>query len=314
MIRKLSLRIICSLIFSAAICGCGRNPPIYREKRLMMGTYAEITASDKRALDLGFTELKRLEALLSKYDPESEIFKLNIQGKAKVSPDTRDILQKAVYFYRLTDGAFDITVAPLVELWGFKDGNYRLPEPQQIERALSLVGSDKINFVKDDFVVEFLVSGMQVDLGAIAKGYAVDCAAAKIRAAGITSGLINLGGHIYAIGRNGNQPWRVGVRKPDKKGIARAIKLTDSAVATSGDYEQFFVSGAKRYSHIIDPRTGYPAVTGINSVTVVAADCLTADALATGLFVLGQKKAQDLVRGLPGVQIWIIQNDVYRSQ
>jgi thiamine biosynthesis lipoprotein len=268
-----------------------------------MGTFVEVTSPDRRAAGIAFAEIKRLEQLLSKYDPESEVSRLNRRGKLQVSRETFYIIQKAKDFSRESAGAFDITVAPLADLWGFSSKNYRLPQQEEISAALKNTGADKIILRPADNVVEFLSSGVKIDLGGIAKGYALDCAGQKLKEAGIGNFLLNAGGQVFAAGDNYGRPWKVAVRCPRRPGACAYFELRDSSVSTSGDYRQFFLRAGKRYSHIIDPVSGYPAQSGVISATVTVPDGLTADALSTAIFVLGKEKGVGLCAKFSGARI-----------
>jgi thiamine biosynthesis lipoprotein len=272
----------------------------------MLGTYVEVVSGERSAGKIAFSEIKRIEKLLSKYDPASELSELNNSGRLKVNPDTLYIIERAKYFWEKSDGAFDITVAPLMDLWGFTDKKYRKPTQTEVERVLGVVGSDKIIIDKEKSVVELKIPAMKLDLGAIAKGYAVDCAIKRIKGNGIKNCLINAGGDIYCLGDSYGVPWKVAVQDPRKSGLLDNLELKDAAVATSGDYAQYFIKDNKRYSHIMNPRTGYPSDSGVVSVTVIAPDCLTADALATAIFVLGKEKGEALALGFTGVRVKII--------
>jgi thiamine biosynthesis lipoprotein len=272
----------------------------------MMGTFIEVISPDRRASGIAFKEARRVENLLSKYDQESDIARLNRQGEARVSPETMYVIRKAKGFWLASGGAFDITVGPLVDLWGFTDKQFRLPGRARIKKTLRRVGMQKIIFADANSVVKFEVPGMKIDLGGVAKGYAVDCAAAKLKEAGINNFLINLGGQIYACGDNFGKPWIVALRDPSSGGLREYFTLKDKAVSTSGNYEQFFKIAGHRYGHIIDPETGYPANRGLASVTVVAPDGLTCDALSTAIFVLGNQKIEALKKRFPGIQVKVI--------
>lgn len=288
------------------LTGC-QNQALYKNNQVMMGTFVEVTSPQEEAAPIVFNEMKRIESLLSKYDPASQIYQLNQSGKLKVSNEAFYIIKKSVEFFNQSGGAFDITVAPLVDLWGFTKKNYKVPEDKKIKKTLAYVGSDKIILHQNDNVVEFKLSGMRVDLGGIAKGYAVDCAVNKLKAAGIKDCLINAGGQIYCLGNKSGEPWKVAIRDPRADNFLGYLRLENRAVATSGDYQQYFFNDNKRYAHILDPKTGYPASSGITSVTVIAPDGLTADALSTAIFVLGKEKGEALAKKYPGVEVKIIE-------
>jgi len=306
--RLLTLRFnftLCALSF-ALLCGC-QNQQLYTDNRVMMGTFVQVSSPYKEAASIVFAEIKRIEDLLSKYNPDSEISKLNKSGKLYVSPETFYIIKKSKEFWQLSDGAFDITVGVLVDLWGFTDKKYSLPAEERIKNVLELVGSDKIILHDKDNIVEFKTLGMNLDLGAIAKGYALDCAADKLKKAGINSCLINAGGQVYCLGDKFGKPWKIAIRDPREKDFAGYLELKDKSVSTSGDYEQYFIRNKHRYSHILNPKTGFSADSGIISVTVIASSGLTADALSTAIFVLGKEKGEALAKKFPDVQVKIIE-------
>lgn len=213
-------------------------------------------------------------------------------------------------YYRLSDGAFDITISPVVNIWkneikAVQAGKVpvSLPSSSEIDMKLELVGSDKISVDAKTSMVEFKQPGMAIDLGGIAKGYTVDKAVECLKNSGITSAFVNLGGNIYCLGKKGNRKWRIAVRNPrDFSQILYPLELENQAVATSGDYEQFFILEGKRYSHIIDPRTGYP-VDNVNiSVTVIADTATAADAMSTTIFVLGKEKGEALADSMTEIR------------
>lgn len=280
---------------------------LYQEKRVMMGTFVEVISPQKEAIKITFDEISRIEELLSKYNTESEVSRLNKFGTLKASPETFYIIKKSKEFYSLSEGAFDITIAPLMDLWGFTNRQYSIPSEEKIKDVLKLIGSDKIILHDNSFVIQFKISGMKIDLGAIAKGYAVDCAVKKLREHGIKSCLINAGGQIYCLGDRFGKPWRVAIKNPRANGLSSYLKLKNRAVSTSGDYEQYFTKNEKRYAHIINPKTGYPAESSIASVTIIAMDGLTADALSTSIFVLGKVKGEALASRFKNVQTKIIE-------
>ncbi|MDD2653971.1 MAG: FAD:protein FMN transferase [Candidatus Omnitrophica bacterium] len=282
--------------FLISISACSKNP-YYKRNEFALGTVIQITCSDQRAIDIAFNEIKRVENLLSKYVSDSEVSKLNTSGKLKVGPDLLYVLTKAKEFYITSNGAFDVTVGPLVDIWKKAIKNKVLPQEEDIKKAMQLVGFDKVVIDEKESTVAFLKEGMSIDLGAIGKGYAVDCAIKKVRDNGTKSCLIAIAGDIYCLGNKNGEPWQIGIQHPrNKKDLLDALNLENQAVSTSGDYQQMVIIGNKRYSHIIDPRTGFPSDSKVISATVLAPDCLSADALATTIFVLGKTKGMDLVK------------------
>ncbi|MCX7935209.1 MAG: FAD:protein FMN transferase, partial [Planctomycetota bacterium] len=223
----------------------------------------------------------------------------------EVNPLTWEVIMQALRLHRLTEGAFDITVEPLLRLYHYCQGEIAaLPPAEEIAAARQRVGSDKILYEREGMRLGFKVDGMAIDLGGLAPGFAVDRAAAALTAVGIRQALVELGGEVRLLGNSpaalaasailSAQPangsgWRVAIRHPRQAAEKIAVlTLSDCAVATSGDYEKYFVCQGKRYSHIVDPRTGYPVCDGVVSATVIhPSSCLVADALATAFCVLG---------------------------
>jgi len=293
-------------IFIFLLCGC-QQPQLHRQTQVLMGTFVEVISPDQRAADIVFSEIRRIEGMLSKYRPESEVSRLNKNGWVKAGPEMFFILEKSREFWELSGGAFDITVGPLMDLWGFTDKKFRQPSDAQIKKTLELIGTNKIILNKQDYVVKFMLPEMMVDLGAIAKGFAIDRAVKKLKEAKIKSCLINAGGQVYGLGDKFGRPWKVAIRSPRGKGFAGYLELKDQAVSTSGDYEQYFEKDKRRFSHIMNPHTGYPEDSRIISATVVAVDGLTADALATSIVVMGKEKGLALGKKFPGAEIKLVE-------
>ncbi len=297
-----------AFLAAALVCaasGC-RVRPLYRNTQVLMGTFIEVISPDARAHTIVFSEIKRIEKLLSKYDPESEISRLNADGALKVSPETYLILQRSRELWMLSNGAFDVTVGPLLDIWGFTAREPSVPEPSEIAKTLSRIGMDKIIFNPRDNMVKFSVPGVKIDLGGIGKGFALDCAIKKLKAEGITSCLINAGGQIACLGKRYGKPWRIAVKDPrpaENNPAAAVLELSDGSLSTSGDYEQYFKRRGRRYSHIIDPKTGTPSQSRVTAVTIKANDGATADALSTAVFVLGEEKGRELIKRVPGAEI-----------
>ncbi len=299
-----------SILFS----GC-ENKPYYTQTQLLMGTLVEVTCQNKSAIKEAFSVIKRIEVLANNFRPDSELSLLNRQGQITASPELFDLVKESVKYYKLSGGAFDATVLPLVSFWKEKIQDFRngareiiFPEDSDIKNLLGLVGSNKIELDEKNLVIKFNLPGVTVDLGGIAKGYAVDLAVRRLKELGVNSALVNAGGNIYCLGRKYNKKWRVGIQDPRKPGkIAYVLGLEDQASATSGDYEQYFIYKGKHYSHIIDPRTGYPADSGIISVTIIADNAIAADAISTAVFVLGLVKGLALLKKLGNIEAKIIE-------
>ncbi len=241
------------------------------------------------ALDAAEAEINRLDALLSVSSADGDVYRLN-SGMLLSQPaeDTKYLLERSRDISAETDGAFDITIYPLMELWGFATGSPHVPGAADIEKCLTNVGMEHI-ICDDGFS---LSPGCGIDFGAIAKGYASQRVATVIQENGISSALINLGGNVYVIGDNPkSDEWTVAIDDPFSDDIIGTVNVQDKCVITSGSYQRFFEENGEKYHHIIDPATGYPASSGLESVTVISNDPTLADALSTALFVMGYEKA-----------------------
>jgi thiamine biosynthesis lipoprotein len=280
-----------------------------------MGTAAKVTIYGKNEIEadsiarIALRELHSIENNLSTWKERSEVSRLNKDSNGKpllASWELYSLTDSSLYFSERTFGAFDITTRPLVKLWGFLGGEPSLPGDADIEKTLELVGSDKIT-ISDRSPRIGLKPGTEIDFAGIAKGYAVDRCAGILKNHGVTSGLVNLGGNIFAIGAPpGKDEWTIGIRNPiETDKVIGSFTLKDEAVATSGNYENFVEIDGKRYGHIIDPRTGRP-VEHVLSVTVISSTALAADALSTGFFVLGPEKSAEALNKLPGVKAYFI--------
>ncbi len=294
--RPLAIAML-SLFLTACLflCGCAaKQSALQSVDFFAMDTVMRLTAYGKNArlgLVAAEAEVLRLDALLSVTNPDGEIYRINAEGSAVLSDETAALVGEAVGISGLTGGAFDVTVYPLVKAWGFFSGEYAVPEKEELEKLLRLVGSDKLAFEGNKLT--FRMPGMGIDLGGIAKGYASDRVAAVLAESGVTCALVSLGGNIKVLGTNPQgQSWRIAIRDPqDESAYAGIVQVVDKAVVTSGGYERCFEQGGKRYHHILDPENGMPANGGLLSVTIVCESGMLADALSTALFVMGEADA-----------------------
>lgn len=307
---------------AAHCCGCSKSNASndYVEKEsFQMGTvisqrlYGENADSTSEKI---IKRLKQLEENLSVNIITSEVSQINShsgQSKAlKVNNDMMNILNTANKFSTLSDGAFDITVGPLVKEWGVFSEHPHVPAEERIKELLKLVDYKSIELDRENKTLRLSVKGQMIDLGAIAKGYAADEAAKICRDNGIKSAYINLGGNVYVVGSKPDKsPWRIGIQNPravDGKYIG-ILNISDRTVVTSGDYERFFMKNGIRYHHIIDPKTGWPSNSDIISSTIVTDSSISADALSTATFVMGFKKSQELLKKLKGVDAIFVTKD-----
>lgn len=265
-----------------------------------MDTYMTVTAYGKNAengVNEAVDEINRLETVLSAEKQESDIYKLNETGSGTLSTDTKNIVSKALEINKTTNGAFDISIYPLMVKWGFTTQKYNVPSKNEISKLLKDVDSSKIIFDEKSGNIK-LKENMKIDLGGIAKGYTSSRVMQIFKEHGVTSGLVSLGGNVQALGtKTDGTAWQIAIENPDKSSdYIGVVSVKDKAVITSGGYERYFEKNGKTYHHILDPETGYPAESGVKSVTIVSDDGTLADALSTSLFVMGKEKALDYWR------------------
>ena len=251
----------------------------------------------ENAVDEAVDEINRLETVLSAQKKESDIYKLNQTGSGTLSEDTKDIVSEALKINKTTNGAFDISIYPLMVKWGFTTQKYNVPLKREISKLLKNVDSSKIEFDEKSSSIK-LGKNMKIDLGGIAKGYTSSRVMQIFKDCGVTSGLVSLGGNVQALGtKTDGTDWQIAIENPDKSSdYIGVVSVKDKAVITSGGYERYFEKNGKTYHHILDPKTGYPAESGLKSVTIVSDNGTLADALSTSLFVMGKEKALDYWR------------------
>lgn len=291
-------RLLCFVMAVFFLGGCAEKDSPAAEKDIFaMDTYMKLSAygdGAEAALDAAADKIALLDGLWSVTDGKSEIFALNSSGgeAMTVSPETADALSLSLQISRITGGALDCTVYPVLAEWGFTTGDYKIPDEERLAVLLKNVGYERVS------VSGYSVSvpeGTKIDLGAVGKGCAGDILAEIMAEKGISSALLDLGGNIQAIGaKPDGSPWRIGLRDPSGDGIFAALELTDCAAVTSGGYERFFIGeNGESYCHIIDPSTGRPARSGLVSATVVSESGGLCDALSTAIFVMGLDEASE---------------------
>ena len=294
------------------LTSCTDSPPHQEQISFFsMDTYMEITAYGQvnTSLQDCKDEIFRLEALLSVTDDTSDIGRLNALGVTDVSPDTAEIIRYAMQIGEETGGALDITIYPVLKEWGFTAGDHKIPDGETLDNLLQRVDFTRIQIDDSALPAVTVPTGVQLDLGALTKGYASDKAAEILKKNGIGSAMINLGGNIMTIGSNpgSGEPWRIGIRNPfaldENIGV---IEVSDKAVVTSGSYERYFTAGGQTYHHILDPATGCPADSGLVSVTVIGDSGIMCDALSTALFVMGSEKAAEYHREKGGFDMLLV--------
>ena len=282
------------------ICGCSKE--IVRRKQPVMGTFVEIKVITtdvphaEKSIEKVFFEIDRIENIFSDYKNESLVGKLN-HNKEIITDNTEfiELLNRSIYFSEITDGLFDITVKPLMLLWNFKE-NKKPPDKEKIKKILKSVGYKNIIIKNYNNKTKKIIleNSAMLDFGGIAKGYAVDKAIEILYKENITTALVNIGGNIRTIGK---RKWKIGIRNPDNgNNIIKILSLKNQSVSTSGNYEQYFIYKGKRYTHILNPKNGYPVDTDYKSVTIVSDNATDSDALSTIVFLLGQKKGYEFLK------------------
>lgn len=309
-------KIIPAVIILAVVAGVwllfGKNNNNYYEKDFFaMDTVMTLKAwgkNAKPAVEAAEAEVERLERLLSVTREDSEIYTLNKNGSGLVSEDTAALVSEAKALFTRTGGAEDISIYPILRLWGFMTSSYRVPSGEEIKETLKTVGSERIRITGRQVT---LGQGAEIDLGSIAKGYASDKIAHIFEQYHIESAIISLGGNVMTYGRkDGTGDWRVGIEDPEKQDdYVGVLTVSQKAVTTAGSYQRYFEENGKRYCHIFDPSTGYPADSGLKSVTIVSDSGTLSDGIDTPLFVMGLDKAIAFWRNSNDFEAVFIDND-----
>jgi thiamine biosynthesis lipoprotein len=323
------LSIILSFLAVVGLSGCSTEAvePV-REGELLLGTTIQVVLYEdppEGIYERVFDRVEEIEQKMSTskedYDT-TELLEVNRNAGVRpveVSADTFEVVQEALEYSRLTDGAFDLTIYPLVELWGIGTADAGVPPEEAIEERLELVDYRKVELDPEEQTIYLPEEGMGIDVGAIAKGYAADEARRILKESGVETALLDFGGNVLTIGEKpSGEPWVIGIQSPDE-GRGRYLGTLEggpSAVVTSGDYERYFVVDETRYHHIISSRTGYPARSGLGSVTIVSEDSIDADALATAMYVMGAEKGLRFIRDMEGIEAAFVthEQDVYMTE
>ncbi len=299
------------LVLCLVLTGCsGHAEEKQRRSFFAMDTYMTMTACGPEAeagLKSAEARIRQIESELSVTDPGSEVYRVNHGSGTDipVGKDTEETLGTALALAEETGGALDPTLYPVVEAWGFTRERQQVPADEALREAMARTGWERLRLAEGTL---HRPEGMEIDLGAVGKGYAGREAGRVLRAHGVTSAILSLGGNIEAVGaRPDGTPWRVGIRAPDAEGHAGMLSVRDAAVVTSGSYERYFKDDSgKRWHHILDPASGYPAENGLLSVTVAGPDGLLCDGLSTALFVMGRDKAEAFWRAHGGFEMILI--------
>ena len=309
--RKILLSIITVLIIIAIAVWriqVAFMPRLEQQRRIMMTTYVTIYAYGTkpvvtRAMDSAFQRMQETSEKFNAHNPKSPLYAFNQNGTPLKDEEILKVINLALEVSKQSQGAFDITVYPLVKLWGFYgDSSEQIPSQDQINRAINCIGYKHLILADGELKKD--QENIFIDLGGIAKGYVISQGIEALKKAGVHSAIIQAGGDIYALGNKKTGPWKIGIRHPRKEGILGYLEVTNQAVMGSGDYERFFIKEGKRYNHILDPKTGYPALEA-SGVTVIYFDPTVADAWATALSVMGPG-GLEIIESIPGMEAIII--------
>jgi FAD:protein FMN transferase len=317
--NRFSLIVLTSLMLTAFSSCSAKEESMYKKSMPMMDTIVSITVvceskeRAEKAMEEAFAAIDHIGNLINYYSDTSELSAINRNAgisETKVSPETFGIIEEAIYVADSSEGSFDPTIGPIIKLWDFADK--KLPSETEVRHALPLVNWRDIIMDRKTLTVMLRKKGMMLDLGGIAKGYAADIAATSLMKQGISSGLVSIAGDIRTFGlKPDNSAWTIGIKNPrqttDRDEIIAKIRLTEKAISTSGDYERYFIAEGKRYHHLLDPKTGFPAAT-CRSVSVVADKGVYTDAFSTAIFVLGPDKGMKLAKDL-GMDALIIDSN-----
>lgn len=323
MTRLRSAVFLIPLVASIVGVASGCRPTIVEtsDQVFRLGTALRIsvrsTGDAHAAIDRAFSRVVEIEQKMSVSEDDYETTELLEVNRAAgrepvaVSPDTYAVLEAALRYSELTGGAFDVTIWPLVRLWGIGSDDPRVPTAERLAAARNLVDYRRLE-LRPGETVYLPADGMGVDVGGIAKGYAADEAARILRDAGVEHALLDFGGNIMVIGdKPDGTPWRIGVQDPfdDRNQYIGIVEIVDRTVVTSGPYERYFVEDGVRYHHILDPETGQPADTGLAQVTIIAQHSIDADALSTSAYVLGLERGLALVESIDDVEALFVTED-----
>ncbi|MCR5123387.1 MAG: FAD:protein FMN transferase [Ruminococcus sp.] len=307
------LKKMVSLIAAVAVLtSCGNHSADEQVSRSVfaMDTYMTVTAFGENAADAvteSIEEIARLDKLWNINDPDSDFSRINCGGEVTVSHDTAELISFALDMNEKTGGALDITLLPVLREWGFTTGEYHVPNDETISALLEYTGSDKVKVSGDTVSVE---KGIMITPGAVAKGITGDIISEIMRENGVSSAIIDLGGNIQTVGQKPDgSEWKIGLKDPRGQGIFGTVEISDMAVVTSGGYERFFEQDGETYWHILDPKTGRPARSGVISATVIGGEGSLCDALSTAFFVMGEQQTEDFWRRSGGFDFVLVTDD-----
>lgn len=314
--RKLIIFLVFLLIFSTILSGCGKIEDSSNENvsksTFLLNTYVTVTlySGNESLANQCIGECKKYEKIFSRTDPESELYALNEADTMEVSPELLEVITEALSYCKLTDGAFDITLGGVSDLYSFSSEEPQVPSEIELAEAMSHIGYEKI--LIEGNTVTILDPETVLDLGAIAKGYIADRLAEFLILNGESSALIDLGGNIMCVGiKPDGSSFKIGLQYPfkDSSKLIGTVKVSDRSVVTAGIYERCFESDGVFYHHILDPKTGRPYDNGLLSVSIISESSMHADALSTACFSLGLEKGLKLINSLPHAEAVFVDKD-----
>lgn len=314
------------LLFLLTLPALAQNTSNFKRTLKLMGSRFDITVVARNStegnayIDDAVQEISRIEKIISSWDPNSETSEINRNAgikAVKVSPELFDLIDRALKISKLTNGAFDISFASMDKIWKFDGSMTEMPTEESIKSSVARVGYENIILNPEDHSVLLKLPGMKIGFGAIGKGYAADKAKALLKEKGVSGGIINASGDLTTWGTQfDGKDWMVAITNPlNKTHVFSWLPVVDASVVTSGNYEKYVTFNGTKYTHIIDPRTGYPS-TGILSVSIFTKNAELADALSTSVFVMGVETGLDFINQLKGVECVIIddQNAIHTSK
>ncbi|MDR2533034.1 MAG: FAD:protein FMN transferase [Oscillospiraceae bacterium] len=314
---KILILAVATLLFVLSGCDASDSSPAsFTRTEFALGTFVTVRIDGtsgkdaNQALDGTFARLSEIELTASTKNHGSELSYVNQNAYERgitVSEELFFLLESGLFYSALTDGAFDITLGSVVELWGIGTDNARVPAPDELAEALENSGFENLLLSAENRTVRFLKEGLKIDLGALAKGYAADEMKRVLLENGVTSAVLNLGGDIITIGDKNGEDWLIGLADPLAPGESCAIlRVSGLAVVTSGNYERYFMHEGARYHHVFDSQTGFPAESGVVSSTIITDSAMIADALSTAFFVMGIERAVEFAVSIPDTDYVLI--------
>ncbi|MGV8145905.1 MAG: FAD:protein FMN transferase [Alkaliphilus sp.] len=317
---KFNVTILVLLFFITMLVACtSQTEKLAKQNQFILGTYGHIQvhapseSKGNRVVQLAFERIREIENLMSATLRESDISKINARmdySPIEIDRETLSIIQKGIFFEKITEGAFNIALGNLIDIWDTHKEDKKIPSNDSILHALKYIDTGSLQMNNNAISISCL--NLQINLGGIAKGYAVDEAVKTLIANNVTSALVSLGGDIYALGyRTNKSPWIVGIQNPKlgQNNVIIKLPLSNKAIVTSGDYERYFIKDGIRYHHILDPTTGYPADNQLTSVTIISDSAIVGDVFSTAVFVMGLEKGIEFIESQSRVDAILITKD-----